>query len=91
MKSSIELAENPDKSETWDKFGLSRTNLNQTKSVKEDDSAFELVIEPTLQEKNVGDASQANGPVTADYPDINKLDGQGETIEPAVCIEKTKI
>ena len=90
MNLSNELAENYDKSETWDKSGLPRTNLNRTESVKEDDSAFELLIEPTLQEENIGDASQASGLVTTDYPDINELDGEVATVEPAVCIEKTK-
>ena len=57
------------------KSGLSRTNFNQTESVKGNDSASELVFEPTAQEENVGNASQASGPVTADYPDGDELDG----------------
>ena len=48
----------------------------------------ELVFEPTAQEENVGDASQASGPVTADYPDDGELDVEGAANEPAVSTEK---
>ena len=73
-------------SETLDRSGLSRTDMNQTESVNGDDSASELVLEPTVQEEDVGDASQASEPVSADYSD-----GEGAADEPAVSMEKTKI
>ena len=82
VKSTTESVKS-DKSEKSDKSGISRANSIQAESVKGDESASEPVSEPTVQEEDVGEASQASGSVAGE-----ELDGDGAADEPAVSLKK---
>ena len=89
MASSLPQSIQFDKSETRNKG--SRTNSNQAKSIKGDESTSVLVFEPTVQEKDVNYASQLTESATADNMTFDELDGEDAADEPAVSLKKALI